>query len=442
MALFFSSCFASNNAKILVAKKPLKVDFKDTLSYLNAYRNGSVLPDLKPNLTLQNAAKNHAIYNTTNSVIGHDENATMPKFTGANPKDRAKFVGYKSQFLSENIAYKPDFTTAIDSLFSAIYHRFGFLDLVIDEVGFDVSYGSKLNSFVFLMGNSKVSEFCKNAVSDEGVGRFYKGFCFDTNLKALDKKYENWTSPKADIVKFPHKFPALAYFSGENPDPFPSCKITANPVSIEFSPKFNGIKMVDFELFKSGEKLKNTKIITSKNDINSKFSQLQFALFSLDVLEFDTKYNVVFSYLQDGKLKKQSWEFRTKTPQNEYFEVSGDEILEVEADKTYEIFLRPKNCNDILTKFSYSGDFATKPQIEQSAVNTLSFKTSGLKGSEIILKLNDRNVKIRLVSSTPNLEKQHRDYIIISTILIILVAILFVSIGIRMRKVDLNRKKL
>ena len=80
-------------------------------------------------------------------------------------------------------------------------------------------------------------------------------------------------------VKFPDATAVTPYFSGEIPDPFPECKITANPVSIEFNANAGEVKFKDFEIFKDGRKIQNLHIITSANDINSKFSSKQFAVF-------------------------------------------------------------------------------------------------------------------------------------------------------------------
>ena len=62
-------------------------------------------------------------------------------------------------------------------------------------------------------------------------------------------------------VKFPDAAAVTPYFSGEIPDPFPECKITANSVSIEFGEKAGEIKFKDFEIFKDGQKIQNLHLI-------------------------------------------------------------------------------------------------------------------------------------------------------------------------------------
>ena len=429
-------CQERDYKTILTASKPIILnDINDTLGYVNHYRNRSGLHSLKQNEILALAAKNHADYGAFNAVMGHDEDEAMLNFSGKTPSDRAKFVGYKNSNVSENIAYKSDFVVAIDSLYSAIYHRFGFLNLSIDEIGFAVSNGQKLSSFVFLMGNSKLNEFCKKGISDIGIGRFYSNFCFQKELKVLDKKYENWVKSRVKVVKFPENSYVTAYFSGENPDPMPECKITANPVSIEFAPERN-IKMLDFEIFENQKILQNTKIITTQNDINHKFLPNQYAVFSKDVFKFNTEYRAKFSYIENNKQKFIEWKFVTKTPKNEYFDVNGGEFLGVEADKEYEIFFRPQNCNEILTNYTYKSSINTTTNVKQSGINTVLVQINGIKNSEVILKFNNqKSVTLKLLSSTPSLEKKREEYIIISMILIILSMTFFVIIWFKTRKV-------
>ena len=155
----------------------------DAVSYLNEYRRGSGLSSLKQNQILSQAAKNHADYSAQNEYMGHDETAGRAKFSGADPVSRAIAAGYKSRHILENIAYKNDFKEAVDGLFSAIYHRFAFLNLSVDEVGYALASKDKFNAFVFEMGNSRLNAFCARGASDTGAGRFYTNVCADKNLK-------------------------------------------------------------------------------------------------------------------------------------------------------------------------------------------------------------------------------------------------------------------
>jgi periplasmic protein len=412
----------------------------DAVSYLNEYRRGSGLSGLKQNQILSQAAKNHADYSAQNEYMGHDETAGRAKFSGADPVSRAIAAGYKSRHILENIAYKSDFKEAVDGLFSAIYHRFAFLNLSVDEVGYALASKDKFNAFVFEMGNSKLNAFCARGASDTGAGRFYTNVCADKNLKIKDDKFDNFTGSSKPFVKFPGSTAVTPYFSGEIPDPFPECKITANPVSIEFNVNAGEIKFKDFEIFKDGKKLQNLHVITSKNDVNSKFSKGQFAAFAREVFDFGAQYEAVFSYEQanaqstGAQVKQIKWSFKTKTPQNPYFDARDGDMLGVDAGKTYEIFFRPKDCNDLMTRYVYKVSGFAEAQIKQSGTNTLSVKLKGLAGDTLSITAGSTSVKVRLKTSSPETVRERRAFYVKAGAMIAGVIVIFALIGRRMRR--------
>ena len=409
-AFFLSGCdILGGQGKDSALKSAKQPEFSfvpdsDAVAYLNEYRRGSGLSSLRQNQILSQAAKNHADYSAQNEYMGHDETAGRAKFSGATPADRALAVGYKSTLVLENIAYKSDFKEAVDGLFSAIYHRFAFLNLSVDEVG-----------------------------------------CADKNLKIKDAKFDNFTGAMKPYVKFPDATAVTPYFSGEIPDPFPECKITANPVSIEFNANASEVKFKDFEIFKDGQKIQNLHVITSANDINSKFSSKQFAAFSREVFDFGAQYEAVFSYEQAGarnqsaqsagvQLKQIKWSFKTKTPQNPYFDARDGDVLGVDADKTYEIFFRPKDCNDLMTRYSYKASGFMTPTVAQSGTNTISVKLKGMAGDTLSIVAGGMSVKVRLKTSSPEAVRERRAFYVKAGLMIAGVIVIFALIGRKMRR--------
>ena len=445
-AFFLSGCDIfggqGQNSALKSAKQPefSFVPDSDAVAYLNEYRRGSGLSGLKPNQILSQAAKNHAEYSAQNEYMGHDEAAGRAKFSGATPADRALAVGYKSTLVLENIAYKSDFKEAVDGLFAAIYHRFAFLNLSVDEVGYALASKDKFNAFVFEMSNSRLNAFCARGASDTGAGRFYTNVCADKNLKIKDAKFDNFTGSSKSFVKFPDANAVTPYFSGEIPDPFPECKITANPVSIEFNANAGDVKFKDFEIFKDGRKIQNLHVITSANDINSKFSSKQFAAFSREVFDFGAQYEAVFSYGQanaqstGARVKQIKWSFKTKTPQNPYFDARDGDVLGVDADKTYEIFFRPKDCNDLMTRYSYKASGFMTPTVAQSGTNTLSVKLKGMVGDTLSIVAGDMSVKVRLKTSSPEAVRERRAFYVKAGLMIAGVIVIFALIGRKMRR--------
>ncbi len=445
-AFFLAGCDIlggqGKDAALKSAKQPefSFVSDSDAVAYLNEYRRGSGLSSLKQNQILSQAAKNHAEYSAQNEYMGHDETAGRAKFSGSDPVSRAIAAGYKSRHILENIAYKNDFKEAVDGLFSAIYHRFAFLNLSVDEVGYALASKDKFNAFVFEMGNSRLNDFCARGASDTGAGRFYTNVCADKNLKIKDAKFDNFTGSSKPFVKFPGSTAVTPYFSGEIPDPFPECKITANPVSIEFNANAGEIKFKDFEIFKDGQKLQNLHVITNKNDVNSKFSKGQFAAFAREVFDFGAQYEAVFSYEQanaqnaGAQLKQIKWSFKTKTPQNPYFDARDGDVLGVDADKTYEIFFRPKDCNDLLTRYSYKASGFMTPTVAQSGTNTLSVKLKGLAGDTLSITAGSTSVKVRLKTSSPETVRERRAFYVKAGLMIAGVIVIFALIGRKMKR--------
>lgn len=445
-AFFLSGCdILGGQGKDSALKSAKQPEFSfvpdsDAVSYLNEYRRGSGLSGLRQNQILSQAAKNHADYSAQNEYMGHDETAGRAKFSGADPVSRAIAAGYKSRHILENIAYKNDFKEAVDGLFSAIYHRFAFLNLSVDEVGYALASKDKFNAFVFEMGNSRLNAFCSRGASDTGAGRFYTNVCADKNLKIKDDKFDSFTGSSKPFVKFPGSTAVTPYFSGEIPDPFPECKITANPVSIEFNTNAGEIKFKDFEIFKDGKKLQNLHVITNKNDVNSKFSKGQFAAYVREVFDFGAQYEAVFSYEQansqstGAQLKQIKWSFKTKTPQNPYFDARDGDVLGVDAGKTYEIFFRPKDCNDLMTRYVYRVSGFAEAQIKQSGTNTLSVKLKGLAGDTLSITAGGTSVKVRLKTSSPEAVREKRAFYVKAGLMIAGVIVIFALIGRRMSR--------
>lgn len=388
----------SDTTNLVEPKNPtITITHTDPINYLNSIRSRSNLNTLKINSTLNNSSLNHAKYTLINSSESHFQTQGLPNFTGINPTDRGFFVGYNSP-ISENIAINSsDAITSISSLMSAIYHRFGFLDPTIDEIGWGFWGDDENKNFVYNMGNSRLERFCKSGVSDKGYGKFYGDFCKDKSLKISDSKFDSYKSLNyTKFVYYPNSEYTKAFFSQEIPDPMPECKITANPVSIDFTNSKTKIEMKSFKVFENGKELTNSKVLTSKTDPNRQFNEYQFANFILTPFKFDTEYEAKFNYKDDNKDKEISWKFKTLAPSVPYFVVKGGERLAIKPDIWYEIFLYPSDCNDVFSRYEMSYRFMKKPEILTTDTNTIRVKLSGIKGSKLTIKT-DTNKKIDLI---------------------------------------------
>ena len=155
---------------------------KAGLEYLNTIREHAGLIQLKSNKNLQSAATSHARYLVQNQRNGHYEKKGKYAFTGTTPSKRVIKAGYPSNYVMENLSINTvGYAKSIDNLFSAIYHRFTFLNLDKDEIGIGV-YSSKKKrkinrAYVYDLGSSGIAELCNRTFSMTHGMYYMKNIC-------------------------------------------------------------------------------------------------------------------------------------------------------------------------------------------------------------------------------------------------------------------------
>src|SRR5205823_5189629 len=73
----------------------------DMLSLTNQFRYAVGSPTVPTDPRLQQAAQNHANYNSANGILGHFETAGQPYYTGYSARDRLIAQGWTTSFVSE-----------------------------------------------------------------------------------------------------------------------------------------------------------------------------------------------------------------------------------------------------------------------------------------------------------------------------------------------------
>ncbi len=299
-------------------------DLTQGYQYLNTLRSRAGMVDLNSDTTLQQAAMGHAEYLTTNNLIGHGQDSSLPNFTGVSPSDRASAAGYQSLFVTENVSTGSATTPeAIDELMSAIYHRFGFLSFDVDTVGIGISQVTNdfgvSGTYVFDMGNAALNQLCSSNALSTGTSSAF-GVCASgtpLDVEAYQATFVAVQGNNANIVQWPAPnetdFPP-AFFE-EFPDPLPDFSVSGNPISVQFNPLiYNAVTVSRFELFRisDGVKVSNTRLLNQNLDPNSEFSALEFALFPLDRLDWNTEYRVEMDYSANGESNNLTWSFKTR----------------------------------------------------------------------------------------------------------------------------------
>ena len=171
---------------------------ESSLDIINQYRQSVGLSHFKYASSLAQAAKNHATYlskldpkqiKTVDDA--HGERSGHVGFTGKTLADRVKHVAYPHQRVSENISMgNKDNKNSISLLMSGIYHRFGFLDFAMDEMG----YGIVDKIYVYNMGRNDLTKTCQNP-PDEALAKTPKD-CLGTTVKQ-----EFWDNLCSSITK-------------------------------------------------------------------------------------------------------------------------------------------------------------------------------------------------------------------------------------------------
>ena len=346
---------------ILLASLLYADTYTDGLTYLNKVRVDTGLNQLVQNSFLDSSSQGHGNYLIQNNIAGHYQDSSHPYFTGVSPTDRGYASGYKYS-ISENISFgSGSYVASIDNLMSAIYHRFGFLDFNIDEVGFakeeSENYYYK-DVYVYNMGNSNLNSICSDGGDFSGTGAYFYGICEDSSIKIDPKSVDVLKALNPNHVIYPVEnqldFPPVFY--EESPDPLPDLEVSGNPISMKFNDYFiNSVNLESFKLYDSENALIETRLLDENSDPNSKFSNLEFALFPLKRLDWNKYYRAEFNGAVNGENFSKSWQFKTRGLDYPVLRLeSNNQSFGVEANKQYAVSV----SQNLINKFnSYSSSF-------------------------------------------------------------------------------------
>lgn len=333
----------------LIAIVAMADTIDDGLNYLNTIREKTGLNSLSLNSILETSSYNHSYYLVKNNATGHYENSSDPYFTGNSPSDRMVYAGYNNYSTSENIASgSKSYIDAIDSLMTAIYHRFGFLSFDINEIGFE-KYESEFyyykSVYTFNMGNSNLVDIC-NGNYGEVTSKYYYDVCVDKNLKIPAEDYDNAlntlkiSNPKIITYPYDGQLDFIPVFGDEeSPDPTPNLGTSGNPISIEFNDYYvKDVTLNSFKLYDSSDNELNVEILTSKNDVNKKLNSHQFVIFPIKRLDWNRVYRVKSNFIVDGEELNKEFTFKTKSIDYPLISVTqNNQILKIEANKEYAV---------------------------------------------------------------------------------------------------------
>lgn len=350
------------SSNVVIERKvlPMDVSFEtiEAESYLNQIRTAMGMQRLSHNPNLQSAAKAHARYLVINNKHGHEESEGHKNFTAQSASERAFFFGYDSAMVSENLSTQNhNARTSVDGLFSAIYHRFGFLSPTISEVGVGIAQDtpdSAKSAFVYLMGNSDLNALCSGK-SFTGVGKYWTG-CKERSHRIKDKDFtealnrSKGNNPEIILYPYDGQQEVPPAFYAEIPDPLPKHEVSGFPVSVEFNDYyFKEASIILFNIYnEKGESLE-VLLMDSENDPHQRFTVNQFTIFPLKRLEYNHTYRAELYYEAKGKKRRISWHFTTKEIKEKLITITENRgEITIEAKKSYVIYFQPLHSNDLI----------------------------------------------------------------------------------------------
>ncbi len=373
------------------------------LEYLNQIRQELGMKPFNPESHLHTAAFNHAKYLILNSESGHYESEGKSGFTGKTPPDRAIVAGYPINNVTENYSSPKDYKSNVDELFTAIYHRLGFLDFSRDEIGIGADISDNNSAYIYDMGNSSLRKFCERGESQAGDGYYYL-ICTNSDIKISEEKFYSYsnTEPNVDYVVYPKGIINKGLFNSEIPYPIPGYSFSGNPISIFFNPynvDCSSIVMDSFSVtdLTTGKSMTPITIMNKDNDPNSRFSGCDFAFFPSEREEFGHTYQAIFEYDDGSGNHSVEWQFSISTPGGDISHIltanESNNRFTINRGEDYYIYVPPTESQPTIGSLNYSYDYPTLETFEWYDQNTIHIKVSSdSQKGYIDISIDDRDV--------------------------------------------------
>ena len=178
----------------------------DMLALTNQFRHAIGSPTVPTDPRLQQAAQNHANYNSANGILGHLETAGLPYYTRYGPRDRLITQGWTTSFVSE-VATGGSELGGVQQLWDAPYHRLGLMHPNATTIGWGHSElngrQSNVGDIVYNFGIRPV-EFVRSPAN------------MQTNIPTSWSGHES-PSPVPSGTSGPYGYPIMVVYSaGQN----------------------------------------------------------------------------------------------------------------------------------------------------------------------------------------------------------------------------------
>jgi len=397
------------NSQTMRVEKSLLLDIsleeKRTMYYLNKLRKEAGLVPLNRNIILESSAKNHANYLVRNHRIGHYEDENKTGYTGEYGSNRSVNRGYKTSMIIENVSSNNrNHKESVEGLMAAIYHRFGFLDFHIDEIGIGIAQNLENRAetaFVYDMGSQKLEKLCIDAENKKVLNPL-ENICSSPNSNITKSSFieaihaHRYQNAKFVVYPYDGQEDVVPVFYEELPDPLPNHSVSGFPISISFNEiEFKSIKIVNFQLFDiNGKEIRDTVFYNHNTDPNRKLKKYEFALFPLQRLDWNTLYNVRVAYEANGIIKRKSWSFKTRSFDTAITTVTqNNNHYTIKKGENAIFYFPPLSSNDILGNLRFPSIF----DISFVDKNTIKLKALEVFNGTIHLSFGKHQLKLNVI---------------------------------------------
>ncbi len=389
--------------------QPSLSEEEEGLNYLNSIRAQMSLRPFVFSVELNVAAKAHSDYLDANNILSHYEDSSNAQFYEEWPLDRVVKAQYAARYVSENASSgQMDVRSAIDGLFTAIYHRFGFINPKWDEIGIGVTW----TKYVFDMGNSGIRSICQETQEERDAATegksTYRTICLDTDKWIAVDEYENAInlSPTQLYFVYPpvEATGILPVFMNETPNPLPYKSYSGNPISVTFDSEVVACDEISRQSFTLRDDNLSFSVdiyvnMDKDNDPNSIFTSCDFAIFPTERLEYNHHYTASFVYSDGNGNHTISWGYSTVNPGIVLKTVDTDEAFDIVSGETYYVYIPPTDTDPTIGSVGWS--YSSSMNVEEFLFydsSTLKIRVSGSIGDTMTITYqSDKKVILTLI---------------------------------------------
>lgn len=377
----------------------------DALSYINKYRTGAGLLPFVSNQKLNLSASKHANYLALNQLLSSTEIEGYEGFYAEYAYSRALKSGYNNKFIIESVSQSSmGFEILIDALFEQVSARLFFLTFYYDEIGIGIKESRDASYFAFDIGNSAIRTLCEEQPLNYSTQ--YIPICADSSYY-MDKSLFDSAIPENNISIALYPFDGQTDITPVVSSELSECKITAYPITVHTKPTLLSgsdslITIESIELFKGDEPIEELTHI--QGNAEGKLNTTMHALIAKNRFDFNTSYTIKVTYNDD---QIQTSSFRTKSANGELL-ISQEthQKFYIESNKLYSIYLKPDNCNDVISSVNLNyPNHLEQPILSMADKHTVDFKAVGNLGDSFTLYLdNGKEVELE-ISAFSSLEE-------------------------------------